>query len=185
MLHLRALPALLGLLLFGCAGSQTQTVEPPSKAGVGSVAGNFGLLQSPVERLPAGEHARLRSLLSRGPDAFRPKLIQRVRTSAGSLWVFLHSGELCIAQSDRGAVACSSQSKAIAEGILVGAFTPPTARMPRPHKFVLLGLLPDDMRGVVIKLGAERRAVTVQHNVVLARDPDQPILVLRTLQATR
>jgi len=178
---------LIGGLASGCGdlhgdpGQQGRTRSNSYSAAMET----FDLLQGPTEAFPRPLQLHVGHLLNRkGNSPFYPILVQRARTPDGVAWVFLEGSEVCLVQGQSGSVACSPQPRAEAEGVSLGAFTPPSKRIPRPHDFLLMGLAPDGIRKVVVTIGKRRQKIAVRDNLFSASG-SQPILIKQLVRAAQ
>jgi len=144
--------------------------------------GSFLILRGPTERLPRLLRFHLARLLSSAHLLHaQPELVQRARTPFGPAWVFVEGDELCLAQGHGGAVACSQVKRAALEGVTLGTFIPPSRKVPKPHHFLLMGLMPDAVKRVAITSGRRRAVLSVQGNLVSA-SAGWPILIRRLIR---
>ena len=171
---------MLAGLVAGC-GDQREASEQQADATIvshSSIKENFHLLEGDTEVLPPSLQLHLGKILNRGSQRrLKADLVQRARTDEGTAWVFLNGSEICLAQGGRGSVACSPVTRA-KEGVSLGAFSPPSEQIPRPHDFLLLGLAPDGVTKVVVVIGARRRTLAVRNNL-FAASGDRPVLTKR------
>jgi hypothetical protein len=117
-------------------------------------------------------------LYGRTGDRFNPFNVQRALTVEGVVWAFRDARSVCIAQGDRGSVACVNADRIAREGLALGTFTPPSKQVPRPHSFVIIGLVPDQIHQALVAVGKQREILPVQNNLFSASS-DSPILLKR------
>lgn len=175
---------LLSLAIVGCGQRHDSSEQiPPSKeTGASNAKAHFSLLSTPQEELPEALQAHLAQLLMRKqPDQFRPLLVQRSRTAHGTAWTFVNDSAICLAQGGFGSVACSRWAPAKKDGVVLGTFTPPSGRFKQPHDFLVLGLVPNGVVQVALRVGRRHRVVAVSHNLFTATS-DVPILVARLIR---
>jgi len=96
------------------------------------------------------------------------------------LWVLTSERSLCIAQPK--AASCTAKRRASREGVFLGTFRIPTKRYPSPHNFLLQGLTPDGVDGVLVIVGESRRLVVDVKDNVFAIERDQPVHRLKLLR---
>lgn len=93
--------------------------------------------------------------------------------AAASLWVVPGNGVICLVKVPSVAAACTTSSRAYHHGIVLQTYKlgPKPAR--RPLKFVSLGIVPDGVRTVPIKIASHWRTITVVDNTfgIEARQP--------------
>lgn len=136
----------------------------------------FHLLRGPSDIMPFAVTAHLAHILAEQLDGpLTAQFVRHAPTAQGTVWVFLTETALCLAQGNRGAVACSTPSRAASDGISLGVFSPPSTAVPRAHDFLLFGLVPDGVRHVRLKIGKRHRTVKVRNNLYSASS-DRPIL---------
>lgn len=143
---------------------------------LGDGAASFGILQTQEEGpvTPADKRS-LRNAIDIAPyPRFRTRQLAH---RPGSLWVFASDRSLCLAQPK--AASCAPMGEAIREGVFLGTFAPPNSNRPYPHDFVLQGVLPDNVRQVVVVLGRRRRLVVEVTNNVVSLRWQEPIRVAR------
>lgn len=163
---------LLAVLALGCGQGDR---NKPSLA----VKEGFPILRGPAEHFPRALRSHLAHLLSNASaQPFQPRLVQRKRTAAGVVWLFVDGEAVCLAQGSLGSVACSNAKRARSEGVSLGVFSPPSAHTRRPHNFLLMGLTPDGVTGVIVSIGKRRHMIDVRDNLFSATG-DRPILIRR------
>lgn len=138
---------------------------------------SFALLRGPGTTLPKGMWFHLVQILHGGDHTkFRPTYVQRAHTAGGVAWVFVDDRSVCLAEGHRGSVACTNARRARSEGVTLGTFTPPSARVPRPHDFSVIGLVPDRVQQVVVTVGKRRLTLAVRRNL-FSVSRNSPILI--------
>lgn len=109
-----------------------------------------------------------------------PVNTQLARTRGGRVWIFLTDRQMCLVQANFGSISCMEKRLARLKGVVLGTFKPPSDETPYLHQFLVLGVLPDDVRYVSATIGRHRHQrhirVPVQNNV-FAIAAEQPILV--------
>lgn len=144
---------------------------------------SFRLFQSNAEALPDSVRSRLARLLTEPNEPFNPSEVQRSHTKAGIVWAFVVGDQVCLAQGSHGASACVAMSIATSEGVSLGTFSPPSKRIHRPHHFMVLGLVPDGIGRIELRIGKQRKTAAVKNNLYSA-SADQPIFVRRLIHET-
>src|SRR5215217_208000 len=129
------------ILLFGCGASDRFS----SRQGEENVAARFKVLRTPSEDLPPPLGRHIVRLLRRS-EKTKPVNTQLVRTSRGSVWIFLNGQKMCIVQANFGSVSCLKKQLAGSQGVTLGTFKPPSKEVPRMHQFQVIGVMPDDVR---------------------------------------
>jgi hypothetical protein len=113
-------------------------------------------------------------------DKGTPTNTQLTRTRGGSIWIFLTHQKMCLAQANFGSVSCLEKQRARSHGVVLGTFKPPSKEVPYLHQFLVLGVMPDDVRYVSTTIGRHLHEhhikVPVRSNV-FAIAAEQPILV--------
>lgn len=140
----------------------------------GSVAKAFKVLGSAPQPLPRRLQRQVKASL--GYKRSRGLEFQRVhRVDAGDgvvIWLLRAPRKVCIVEGKRGALSCSPPGAAVKEGVVLGVARAAYGRKPR--SFRVLGLAPDLVRAVVLRvLGGGQRTVVVRDNVYTdqARSP--------------
>jgi hypothetical protein len=177
---------LLAALAVGCGEHKivTSTELGQRRSGALSDQLAFRLLRGPADPLPERVRSQLARNLQRGSrDEFVPTHIHRVHTAAGAIWVFIDGSAVCLAQGTRGAVACTDSDHANFEGVTLVTFTPPSSRVPRPHDFFVMGLLPDQVGEVEVNIGKRHQTLTVRRNLFFATS-NRPILITRLVHSS-
>jgi|GEM_PF-3366482 len=166
---------LILVVMAGCGqATDTTTLE---RSTVPRAVESFHLLRTPSNDMPLVVRTHLSNILvGQLNEQINPTLVHRTNTGKGAVWVFRTDHALCLAQDGRGAVGCSTFSRARSHGISLGIFSPPTSTVPRPHNFLLIGLVPDGIKRVEVTVGNRRRTVEV-HNNLFAASGDQPVNV--------
>jgi hypothetical protein len=72
---------------------------------------------------------------------------------------------------------------ATSEGVSLGTFSPPSKRVHRLHHFMVLGLVPDGVERIELKIGMRRKTVEVKNNLYSVAS-DRPIFVRRLIHKT-
>lgn len=174
-LSLLALALLLVMVGVGVLAS-SDSAPVPQRHGLWE---SFAILRSsPEEALTAADRKSFKSAAlveSHG----RIESAQRVRNH-GSLWVLCAGRHLCIAQP-RGA-ACALENAASRHGVVLGTFLPPTGRHPIPHNFLLQGVVPDDVRKVMVVIGADRQLIARVTGNAFSVERDEPVRLKRLLR---
>jgi hypothetical protein len=179
-----ALSALLcAVLAIGCGQGQEPTQPTPTgNGGLSTALATFSVLQSPAERLPRPLRLHLGRILGHYLHSqFHPTSVQRVRSANGIMWTFVDGAAVCVAQGGRGSVACSQAGRAESEGVSLGVFTPPSERVPWPHDFLMVGLVPNQIDQVLVTIGRRQRTIAVHSNMFSASG-GSPVLIKRLIR---
>lgn len=141
--------------------------------------GAFSVLRTPPEAAP---RRVMDSLLGTIPQQEANELSVRralaIRTQDAT-WVFLTRHQVCLAQIR--AASCASKYVARREGVFLGTFRPPTRQDPTPHGFLVQGLVPNNVRKVLLIIGSHRKTVVAVRGNVLSIERDRPVHVKRLL----
>ena len=183
-MRIKLLLTVLVLPILGCGSSQSANTSSVGGSAIGlrpDMEVSFHIFQGPTETLPATMRVHLGHLIDKTRHGLHPALVQRVPTANGVVWVFIDGGQICLAESNQGAVACSRRSDAIADGVTLGVFTPPTQRIAKPHDFLLFGLAPDDRHRALFVVGKHQRIAAITNNLFSAA-ADEPILLKQLLR---
>lgn len=165
----------LCLLLAGCGASRSVA----NREGEENIASAFMVLRTPSEHLPPPLAKHIARLLKASEKA-KPVNTQLVSTREGSVWIFLTGEKMCIVQANFGSISCLKQRLARSQGVVLGTFKPPSKEVPYLHQFLVLGVMPDDVRYVSATIGRHSHEhhirVPVRNNV-FAIAAEQPVLV--------
>lgn len=163
------------LLLAGCGASHLSS----SGGGEEGITAAFKVLQTRSERLPRPLARHIARLLKMSEEA-EPVDTQLARTRGGSIWIFLSGKKMCLVQANFGSISCLTKRLARSKGVVLGTFKPPSKEVPYLHKFLVLGVMPDDVRYVSATIGRhlhERHVRVPVQNNVFAIAAEQPVLV--------
>lgn len=97
-------------------------------------------------------------------------------TNRVSLWVVPGRNVLCVFRATRIAAACTSKARAYRSGILLEVYR---LNKPggHPTRFTAIGLMPDGVRSVTVRMGKLRKQLPVIRNAYIAEAP-RPITLL-------
>ncbi len=184
--HIRRLSAclLFGLSLTGCAAglAPTPNERPASRA---TAREHFALFRGHPEAMPDSLKEHLATILrAQGTLNLDPEFVQRGETQNGAAWVFLRNRRMCLVYPRRGSVACSDILDASRKGLSLGTFDSPSRALPRPHDFILIGITPDPVGGVIVGAGRTQWVVGAKTNLYSASS-DQPLYIRRVLEKYR
>ncbi|MEX0973415.1 MAG: hypothetical protein WDZ46_09200 [Solirubrobacterales bacterium] len=165
----------IGLLLAGCDTLRLSPHRQDEK----SIAVAFEVLRTPSERMSP---ALVRHIARLRQASERDTLVntQLARTKAGRIWIFLTGKQMCLIQAEFGSISCTQKRLARSKGVVLGTFKPPTKAKPYLHRFLVLGVLPDDVRYVsatVGRAGDKRHVREPVRDNVFAVAAEQPVLV--------
>jgi hypothetical protein len=164
-------------LLAGCGALHLSS----NREGEENIAAAFKVLRTPPEHLPPAL-ARHISRLLKASERANPVNTQLARTSEGSIWIFLTSEKMCLVQANFGSISCSKKRLARSQGVVLGTFKPPSKEVPYLHQFLVLGVMPDDVRYVSATIGRHSHDHHIRRpvrNNVFAIAAEQPVLVRR------
>jgi hypothetical protein len=136
------------------------------------------LTQSPPVRLPAAVRNQIVSALGPRSAAVRPFRTQHIATPQGDLWLVDGREQSCLIEGGKGGITCASNHLVRRYGLAVGIGDAPTQPGGKPHNFLLLGIAPDSIHRVLLKIGAGTQEVPVRHNVYTHR-ANVPIVISR------
>jgi hypothetical protein len=177
------LTAVLAVLALGGHGSPA-SVNPTasdSAAATRDLKRTFELLRGREETLPKPLQSHLSNILYR-KRRLSASLVQRETIAGGAAWAFSDRGMLCIAQGGLGSAACTNTRDAIENGVTLGAFSPPSTSNPRPHSFIVIGLMPDSVEDVHITVGHSARLIAVHNTLFSVVSDKRPIIVRRLVR---
>lgn len=172
---LAILGALVGMVVVVSVGVLGGAKAPPD-----NLQAVFSVLRTRPETAPRRvtanllgmvPHSEANELLARG------MLATRMRDST---WVFSTTHQLCLVQM-RGS-SCAPKYVARHEGVFLGTFRPPTKRDPALHDFLVQGLVPNDVRKVLLVVGSHRKVVVDVKQNVFSFERDRPVHVKRLLR---
>ena len=170
--------AALAVAIVIASGSSSSELRRPSldKA----LALSFQIFRSPTETLPQVAAHRISKALDDTYNANRASNSQLATTKEGPLWVFHAARFVCISHA-RG-MACDRVRRAMREGVSLGVFDPPDAHRRGMHNFLVQGIVPNDVKQVLVVIN-NRRQLTLDVNAnVFSIAADRPIHVKRLLR---
>jgi hypothetical protein len=139
------------------------------------------MLRTRSEHLPPRLAQHIAGLL-KASGGVKSVNTQLARTREGSIWIFLTGEKMCLVQANFGSISCLKQRLARSQGVVLGTFKPPSKEVPYLHRFLVLGVMPDDVRYVSATIGRHSHEhhirVPVRSNV-FAIAAEQPVLVRR------
>lgn len=99
-------------------------------------------------------------------------------SSTDVLWVVPGRGVICTFKPRPMAAACATRKQAIQHVLLLGTYTP-DPRTKQPESYLSIGLVPDMVRSVTIKVGGATRRIRAHRDVFLVRSK-APVQVMST-----
>lgn len=139
----------------------------------------YAVLHSSPEPVPARMAAHIEKTLGAPPGSFQIEEAQYASTRGGSVWVLIGSRNImCLVQAGRGALICAPASIAVRRGLSIGLFAVPRRPGQRPHNYLLLGIAPDWVRNVQLRVANAAQSVAVRRNTYALR-ANAPILIER------
>lgn len=182
----RILPGALAVLLslFALAllldGGDSDRAEPskPHRVvpGRSQLEGYEILRRTEGSRIPAGLKAALLTALDGRPAGLEFDRAVPVSTPEGRLWMVAGADITCIVQEEEKALSCDASDAVVEDGLVIGVFEPPRRPGERPTNFLVLGVVPDPVERVRLKVGERRRTIPVWGNAYSVR-ADRPITV--------
>lgn len=163
--------------------AQRTSGSSPRQTSLLTIENSFRLFRGNPEALPGSVRTRLSRLLNEGNAPFEPLLVQRSQTNAEIVWAFLLREKVCLAQGTHGAAGCVAMTDATTQGISLGTFSPPSKRIPRPHNFQVLGLVPNGVARIEFKVGKGRKSAEGKNNLYSVSG-NKPIFVRRLVRKT-
>jgi hypothetical protein len=104
---------------------------------------------------------------------------QKVKGRSGSFWILSTEDLLCVAQARGIAAACATQAVAVRKGVFLGTFDPPSKNVPRPHNFIVQGVVPDWVHSIQVVTGGRQTALADVSRNAFSRSSNEPIHVGR------
>lgn len=130
----------------------------------------FRFMRGPSEPVPPHIRTRVRATLGMSSGELRMTRAQYARTSGGGIWVARGNGVLCLIQAGKGAVTCDSSSAAADHGLSLALFSAPRHPSELPRHFLVLGIVPDWVALVVLRIGKSTpRAIIARENTYALR----------------
>ena len=131
-------------------------------------------LRNPGTELPPAVLSHLRQIpMSRlSMDIEHAHLL---RTELGALWVVIGDETTCLVQAGDGALSCFPTATALHTGVTLGT-SDSGARPSSPHRFLSLGIAPDWVKTVRMRVGNSIHVVPVVRNSYAAQ-ANVPVLV--------
>jgi hypothetical protein len=144
----------------------------------------FSVMRGSSERMPVGTVAHLRSTVGAPPGSFDLRDTQRAHTAHGNLSIVNGQGKgrgvTCIVQRVHGYVGCTTTADFVEHGLALGIAKSPAAFGGNPRSFYVLGVAPDWVKSVEVKMGANARlSVPVRGNAYTTPPASVPVLVER------
>lgn len=174
------LPILLACIaLTGCSTGAPEHPRSVDRHALGA----FQFFRSQQERMPPQLQRHFGMVIHpRDASDFVPQHVQRVSTTRGVIWAFLDGPDMCIGETLEGSIACSDRRVARIKGVSLGLFRPPSTRIPRPHNFRMIAIMPDQVEAVVAIIGKRPPDIKkVSHNIV-AISAARPILLKQLIR---
>jgi hypothetical protein len=158
-------PLVLLLLLVGCgAGSSTQQSRPsPTHPFSVEQRQAFTVLRGTTRPVPSILRRHLRRARNSEVRTLWLDTAIYVPTHSG-LWIVNGHNMTCIVQTHGGAVSCEPRITVLREGVSLGTVRlgPPPRRAAR--EFTVVGIVPNGIARVELKVGGETRNVAVHDN---------------------
>lgn len=144
-------------------GSNRQAAHSPAHGFGPAERHAFSVLHGPTRRVPLALQNHLRRARNQRIRSIWLNVARYVPVDAG-LWVANGRGETCIIQAHGGAVSCVSRATLIETGVALGVVKlgPPPDH--KPQEFGVVGLVPNGVKTVVVKVGKKRRLLAVRNN---------------------
>lgn len=186
------LPAILGVLLIslcsGCGmGSQSDIAvgpgsvsqaspmwrelekqalpDPPFEAAKHRQRQNFLILRSPYEQVPANIRTHISRTTGAPESSVDLETGQHIQEAGRDIWIVNARPATCMVEGSDGGVACAPAFDFAMRGLSLGTAMPPSRPDGPPQGFHLLGIAPDWMQAVQVKIGRRKtRSISVQGN---------------------
>lgn len=174
----RSFPLLVAvILLIGIAAAAKVANSDDAGSAQPGLQGAFSVLRTRPEAAPRRVMDNLLGTIPRQEanvlSARRP-LAVRTRDAT---WVFATRHQVCLAQIR--AASCASKHVARRDGVFLGTFRPPTRQDPTLHGFLVQGLVPNNVRKVLLVIGSHGKAVVSVRGNVFSFEADKPVHVKR------
>lgn len=135
----------------------------------------FRLLHGRSERIPPPIGNQIRRSIGALPEEFDFEFTHWI-PGTGGLWVVGGENLTCIAYNRGRQTACDTAIRAARRGLALGVATVPRATTGRPEKFVVIGLVPNQVEVAQVKVGKKTRHVPVESNTYVVRARERIIL---------
>ncbi len=144
----------------------------------------FSVMRGAPEPMPAGTDLHIRSTVGAPSGSFELEDAQRLHTSDGSLTIVNGKGSgrgiTCIVQGSRGYVGCTTTAEFAVHGLALGIAKSPGVPGGHPREFYVLGVAPDWVKSVELRIGAGRtQNVPVRGNAYTTGPAKAPVFVER------
>lgn len=144
-------------------GHDQETQAAASSAFSDAQRQKFDVLQGPTRPVPLALQADLRR--ARNEDVRKLRLNRARHAPAGSgVWVVNGRGVTCIVEAHGGAVACVPRGIFLREGVALGVVEPGPPHTRKGREFLVLGVVPNQVRAVDLQVGHEKRVIAVREN---------------------
>lgn len=138
---------------------------------------SYAVFRSPAETPPSAVLARLSDVLEVPRRTLDATSAQLLRSPLGGLWIVNgRQGVTCIVQAEGLGLTCSATRDFLRRGLSLGVFAAPPSEQVLPESFLLLGVAPDWVRGVNLRIGALSQTQPVVNNIY-ARRAAVPVMV--------
>lgn len=167
MLHLRIAPLVIVLLMAAMSGCADSGTSPSGDARLRELAlrADFAILDHDPRPMPPKLDSRLASTMEHEfHETLRPTATWFAPTAHGGAWIAVASNHLCLISNPDGALACAGIGSARARGLAVGSFDPPASKT-AARNYSVLGVAPDRVAAITLRIGTRRSVVLPKKNV--------------------
>jgi hypothetical protein len=167
--------------LAGCSGkSDDSTVRAESRLGRSGFQARelraFAVLRIGLRAIPVPFRRKIRSQLSERIHNLDFEAARYTRTRVSGIWIFSARGTTCVARTGDAAMACDSKGHFVSRGLSFAVFEAPSKTVDSLHGFVSVGVAPDWVQTVRLKVGQRNQEVAVHSNTYGLRS-NSPIFV--------
>jgi hypothetical protein len=131
---------------------------------------NFSLMRGPSEPMPQRVGTHVTATMGAPSDSLDLSHAQVAPIRNGHIWI-VSSRDLtvtCILQGNLGSLSCDTASTVAARGLVLGLAKPPQREGQTTHNFYALGIVPDWVKVVKVRLGDKgKRNVIVSGNTFI------------------
>jgi hypothetical protein len=146
-------------------------------SGQEALMSSFAPLRSRAEHMSLVAQRRALGAVGAPPGALGFDHAQLITTKHGNFWLTAGHGLVCAFQTRTFALSCDAVVTVLKRGLFLGTVERPDAYASQRQHFLMIGIVPDGVRRVRLRVGARfPQWVSVQNNTVSA-DAHEPIIV--------
>jgi hypothetical protein len=142
-----------------------------------ALASRFAPLRTRPEPMSSAAQRRALGAVGAPPGALALDDAQLIETEQGNLWLTAGDGLVCAFETRTYALSCDLVATVLKRGLFLGTVERPAAYASNRQRFLMIGVVPDGVRSVRLRVGAgSSQRVAVRNNAVSA-DAREPIII--------